>query len=1026
LGAAHVCAKPLGQATVTEVNNDVRYQPTGNAERKAKRQDVVRGADVVRTGPKSQAELEFEDRTITRIGSNSIFTFDPEKRQFELKKGLLLFDMPKNAGGGRIVTPAGTAAIEGTAGIVSYRSPLKVICLAGQINLLNPQGGIMAQLLPGQMFIQGITPKPVDIKLKGLNGKLFAGGLPNNQGDMNNAADQQMQQINSGVLAETPFMMIGEGTDVLLVQNLNLNTPIQQLQNLINPNPPQTPTFTVGSSDTVNFSTAQVIDTASGTVRKQGTMNGDVAQFTFENENVLFTGDPTAVTDGGADGKFTLATQGDFTISNFGGENGEDNQPDVTQIAVTAKNITVQNSDFGADASYQTGEPGQLSLMATDSLVVDPSWLHATGYDYTEGEGGGYYYDGGVINLQSAGITSVQGLAIPNLTQVDVTGVNGGTVNIVSTGERPGDMVFIKNTLIDASEYSGEGIGGQVNVLSKLLVRIEGTTGIVANGVEPGHINVEAFGTSTDWGTVWLDASDGPIGFEANSGSGLPEIPPPAGNIGINGGFGGSGKTITFGAYGFDDEAGGDILLSGSQVIAVRNAYFDVAGGSLDAGVFWIGNYNSALQDIGPAMEVALEGVDVDAFSSDAKGGEVKIIGANSVWIGSDTHIRADGGSEAGSITIQSPGIVAGTGGQVVIETSAEGNPIDLSAQSGVGGPVGFAALEGPSVPNINISGEAAATPPERTIELTAVNPGAGGLVRLSTPANVNVFGAAIKVGGEGSVLIGDWVDSELGYELAPAQSVNIGGTIIQGNSSGGSGSQLAVMAKDVVNISGGTSPSTDIQMNGAAGAGDIHVDATGDSLSDPETAGQVNITAGADGYVRLSAQQTAAVLAALPNGNVDIVGVDKGDGNKSINIVAASPMTSGQQINIQAIDAIRVQHAKLIADGYMQGGQIILAANNITLNNAFLSASATGSYGYGGAINLNGGQFGIVSLTDSALLATGNMMGGSIYIRGGTINFASANTLNAGVGGSVYLYGTVSGTPTVTGNLITGPYQAP
>jgi hypothetical protein len=47
----------LGHATVTQINNDVRYQPGNGAERRAAVRDVVRGADLVRTGLKSQAEL---------------------------------------------------------------------------------------------------------------------------------------------------------------------------------------------------------------------------------------------------------------------------------------------------------------------------------------------------------------------------------------------------------------------------------------------------------------------------------------------------------------------------------------------------------------------------------------------------------------------------------------------------------------------------------------------------------------------------------------------------------------------------------------------------------------------------------------------------------------------------------------------------------------------------------------------------------------------------------------------------------
>jgi hypothetical protein len=186
-------AAPLGQAVITQVENDVRHQAPGSTERPAKVKDVVRGTDTVRTGSKSQAELEFEDRTITRLGANSIFTFDPGQRQFELKRGWLLFDMPKGAGGGRIVTPAGTAAIEGTAGIVCVRSPLRVICLAGQIQLLGPQGNVLAMLRAGEMFIPGVTPRPVRVNLRQLIGavRILGTGLRNNQQELRDAMNQQ-------------------------------------------------------------------------------------------------------------------------------------------------------------------------------------------------------------------------------------------------------------------------------------------------------------------------------------------------------------------------------------------------------------------------------------------------------------------------------------------------------------------------------------------------------------------------------------------------------------------------------------------------------------------------------------------------------------------------------------------------------------------------------------------------------------------------------------------------------------------
>jgi len=111
-------AAPLTSATVTETKNEVLYKPAGGGERSAKVNDVVQGADVLRTGERSLAEIEFSDKTITRLGSKSVFTFSTGTREFHPGKGTTLIYVPEGSGGGRIVTTAITAAIEGTTVIV--------------------------------------------------------------------------------------------------------------------------------------------------------------------------------------------------------------------------------------------------------------------------------------------------------------------------------------------------------------------------------------------------------------------------------------------------------------------------------------------------------------------------------------------------------------------------------------------------------------------------------------------------------------------------------------------------------------------------------------------------------------------------------------------------------------------------------------------------------------------------------------------------------------------------------------------
>jgi len=117
-GAPILRAAPLASATVTEAKNEVLYKPADGSERSAKVSDVVQGADVLRTGERSLAEVEFSDKTITRLGSKSVFTFSTGTREFHPGRGTTLIYMPKGLGGGRIVTSAITAAIQGTTVIV--------------------------------------------------------------------------------------------------------------------------------------------------------------------------------------------------------------------------------------------------------------------------------------------------------------------------------------------------------------------------------------------------------------------------------------------------------------------------------------------------------------------------------------------------------------------------------------------------------------------------------------------------------------------------------------------------------------------------------------------------------------------------------------------------------------------------------------------------------------------------------------------------------------------------------------------
>ena len=147
-------AAPLKSASVTKVVNDVRISKNSAAAQSATMGQRMTGKSTLLTGRGSRAELTFPDRTVTRIGANSVFRFSSASREMEIERGSFLLNVPKNAGGAKIRTATVTAAITGTTTMMEY-SPgqwLKFIVLEGVAKLSNDNGDTI-NVPPGQMII---------------------------------------------------------------------------------------------------------------------------------------------------------------------------------------------------------------------------------------------------------------------------------------------------------------------------------------------------------------------------------------------------------------------------------------------------------------------------------------------------------------------------------------------------------------------------------------------------------------------------------------------------------------------------------------------------------------------------------------------------------------------------------------------------------------------------------------------------------------------------------------------------------
>jgi len=158
------------EGRITQIVQDVKVLAPHVAARPAHLNDNVTDGSAVHTGADSRAELSFADLTITRVGANSIFSFDQDGRNVNLESGAILLRVPKDSGGARIRSSALTVGITGTTVMFEShpRNYSKLIVLEGSSEAwLTKHPGKKITVHAGQMLIvkPGAThlPDPVDI-----------------------------------------------------------------------------------------------------------------------------------------------------------------------------------------------------------------------------------------------------------------------------------------------------------------------------------------------------------------------------------------------------------------------------------------------------------------------------------------------------------------------------------------------------------------------------------------------------------------------------------------------------------------------------------------------------------------------------------------------------------------------------------------------------------------------------------------------------------------------------------------------
>ena len=160
------------EARVTQIIREVKLLPADKAARESALNDKVAEDTGVRTGGDSRSELTFPDLTITRLGANTIFSFNKSGRTANVETGSILLRVPKDSGGGSIRSSAVTVAVTGTTVIFegSRGGRSKLITLEGSSRVsLKKNPKEFRRVLAGQMIDvpAGATtlPMPVNVDL---------------------------------------------------------------------------------------------------------------------------------------------------------------------------------------------------------------------------------------------------------------------------------------------------------------------------------------------------------------------------------------------------------------------------------------------------------------------------------------------------------------------------------------------------------------------------------------------------------------------------------------------------------------------------------------------------------------------------------------------------------------------------------------------------------------------------------------------------------------------------------------------
>lgn len=601
LALAPICARAmdLKQSKFTQIVNEVQViSGSDKSARAAAVDDLFKTPDILRTGPNSRAELVAEDQTITRVGANTVFSFDSANRTIDLEKGSLLFHSPKGRGGGTVRTGSATASVLGTTIVVTTTASggFKVLILEGfaEVKFLN---GIRQHLDAGQMVFVlpggGMSPIIVFRLDQNIKSSQLVNGFQNPLPSLTKIQDgvgKQTAMIQKGKAVDTG-LLVGDNATPTQVQAVDAST----IQSFVGSQTAYQPKLVGKAYQTIDGFLVQPASATEPLIDARApaaalSLDVDVRKSNLDAAHTFV-----------ATGPFDVTLPGNVAVNNFlqnpfGGFFGRNISIDTASIDMSPF-ATVSSFDFLAAKNLNIngslnfdGFVDFLSLTAGGQIAIAPNAvISANTYEFYLNSPGSVDFNNVTLNSAPGGIQIatlgnllLNGGKINSAFDVRLSGANGVQVN--------GTQI---NSAVDmVSVYSSSAGVGATPAVSFVNAVVNAPAGFNVNA--PGDIlfNSSTINSIGDYGYVVLDSVDGSVSLNGGSltsdnGGTVSE----SGGVGIKAAnlnsaqiFAGANVNVAgtdIAADSFSATAGGSVNIGGGGTIAARTVILNAGDGIL-------------------------------------------------------------------------------------------------------------------------------------------------------------------------------------------------------------------------------------------------------------------------------------------------------------------------------------------------------------------------------------------------------------------------------------------------------------